>query len=97
MFNGNYELLSYLNTFNDLSKETACPLFFTIWTLPTPKYSLILYNKDKSLSFSSIAYAGTICQPVLHLLFLLIETENEDLIHFYSCYYLFFYKRDSFL
>gem|GEM_PF-2889433 len=31
-----------------------------------------------SISFSSIVNAGTICQPVLHLLFLLIETENDD-------------------
>ena len=63
-----------------------------IWILPTPKYSFILY-KDISISFNSIANAGTIyqfvktikvvqigtiCQPVLLLLFLLIDTKNED-------------------
>jgi hypothetical protein len=52
--------------------------FFMIWILPTPKYSFILYNKDISLSFNSMTNAGTICQPVLLLLFLLIDTKNED-------------------
>jgi hypothetical protein len=49
-----------------------------IFILPTPKYALILYNIDISISFNSIANAGTICQFVRPLLFLQIDTENED-------------------
>lgn len=44
-----------------------------------PKYALILYNIDISISFNSIANAGTICQFIRPLFFfLLIDTENDN-------------------
>jgi hypothetical protein len=49
-----------------------------ILNLATPKYALILYNMDISISINSIANAATICQFVRPLLFLQIDTENED-------------------
>ena len=65
-------------------------------------------SKGISLSFSSIANAGIICQLVLLLLFLLINTENgyspsENTVtqlgfnSFLFMLLFFFYKRDYFL
>ena len=49
-----------------------------ILILPTPKYALILSNKYISISFNSIANAGTIYQFVKTIKVVQIDTENED-------------------
>lgn len=53
-----------------------------IFILPTPKYALILSNKYISISYNSIANAGTIYQFVKTIKVVQIDTEKEDSPYF---------------
>jgi len=82
---------------------------FHVYYFVKKKRQCSLSNKGISLSFSSIANAGIICQLVLLLLFLLINTENgyspsENYVtqlgfnsFLFMLLFIFFYKRDYFL